>query len=62
MPQVSSLPVSRGLQNLVPAPPPSVPPPPDTPVSVVVQRPERSVEKEIQLVVIKDYESAFAAV
>ena len=49
MPQVSSLPVSRGLQNLVPAPPPSVPPPPDTPVSVVVQRPERSVEKEIEI-------------
>lgn len=47
IPQVSSsLPVSRGLQNLVPAPPPSVPPPPDTPVSVV-QRPESSVEKEI---------------
>lgn len=46
VPQVSSLPVSRGLQNLAPAPPPSVPPPPDTPVSVV-QRAERSVKKKM---------------
>ena len=48
MPQVSSLPVSRGLQNLVPAPPPSVPPPPDTPVSVV-QTAERLVQTEMQI-------------
>ena len=46
MPQVISLPVSRGLENLAPVPPPSVPPPPDTPVSLV-QRAERLVEKEM---------------
>lgn len=49
IPQVSSLPVSRGLQNFplpppgtVPPPPGTVPPPPDTPASqAVVQRAAR---------------------